>query len=415
MMKKYVFLAPNIANMGGAQMYIRNKVLYLKDKGWETDVITEWDGVPAIEELKQFKIKVPEIAFDIYCYSRRRRKKVVSHLSQLIKNKDYEEIVIESTCIQECTWAEEVAKEIGAKNFCFLLQEDNYVTNSGMQQFFSFKHKRRELVGIADTSLSDMFASFQPLAKEDSYRLPAYCNNVEADVEHSLIKIVENSNEDIVVGTLSRLDKPFVMPAIKEFCVYANKHKEKKFLYLLMGGAPEGSSIPNDIQAYVSSYAKNVELVMVGYLYPVPTRLLELCDVLFTSAGSCWACMRSGVPTISIDGNDFSPIGILGRTTQNTLFRGDSEPRLDFSTLMDEILVKRKYIKEEPNYKSGLPDFQSHMDFLASSSQDKVYFDMDSLKVEGRSDRILKWALAIIGPKMYQRLGAIKANLLKKG
>lgn len=413
-MKKYVFLAPSIANMGGAQMYICNKVLYLKDKGWKTDVITEGDGVPAIEELKQFKNSVPEIAFDSYCYSRRRRKKVVSQLSQLITNKEYEEIVIESTCIQECTWAELVAKEIGAKNFCFLLQEDNYVTNSGMQQFFFFKHKRRELVGIADTSLLDMFKTFHPLAKEESYRLPAYCNNVEADVEHPLINVVRNDNSDFVVGTLSRLDKPFVMPAIKDFCQYANKHKEKNFLYLLMGGAPEGSSIPNDIQAYISSNAENVELLMIGYLYPVPTKLLELCDVFFTSAGSGWVCARSGVPTIAIDGKDYKPIGILGRTTQSALFRGNNDPQIEFDELMDEILIQRKYKKEEPNYKSGLPDFQSHMDFLASSSAEKEYYDMDSIKIEDTSDRILKLALAIIGPNMYQRLGAIKANLLKK-
>ncbi len=284
-----------------------------------------------------------------------------------------------------------------------------------MQRFFSFKHKRRELVGIADTSLSDMFAPFQPLVKEESYRLPAYCNNVEADVEHPLINTVNSSTSDVVVGTLSRLDKPFVMPAIKQFCDYANKNKNKTFLYLLMGGAPEGSTIPEEIKTYISSKTKNVELLMIGYLYPVPTRLLEVCNVFFTSAGSCWACMRSGVPTISIDGNDYLPIGILGRTTQNTLFRGETEPPLDFSTLMDEILIQRKYKKEEPNYKSGLPDFQNHMDFLASSKPEKDYFDMDSIRIEDASEWILKWALAIIGPKMYQKLGAIKANFRKKG
>lgn len=413
-MRKYVFIIPTVANMGGAQMYIRNKLLWLRQQGWEVSVIVAQKGVARLKELQEFDLVVPELAFDIYNYSPKKKKKVIDFIVKKVCRGRIDELVIESTCISESSWAEEVARCINAKHISFLLQEDNTIINKGVQDFFMFKLRRKELFGITDVSLATMFSSFYSIKKEDSYSLPAYCNNVEADVDSPYIKKVKDAVCDYRIGMLSRLEKPFVTPAIKDFCLYAQAHHDKRFLLLLMGNAPKGSGILDQIKGQIKEYATNISVIATGYLYPVPTKLLEMCDAFFTSAGSSWVCLRSGVPTISIDGNDFKPIGILGRTTQHSLFRGENEPPLDFSKLMDDILIEKKYTKASPSYRKGLPDFSDHMKAVEDSSSEKEYYDVESIQPESMSDYKLKWALSVIGPENYLKLGYLKKKWLKK-
>ena len=413
-MKKYVFIVPSVANMGGAQMYIRNKVLYLRQHGWIVDVLSAIGGRAILTELQEFDFNLPELAFNIQYFSKRKKLKVIDAIIKRICTDDYDEVVIESTCIPESSWAEAVAKHIGAKHISFLLQEDNTVSDRGMQDFLLFKLRRKELFGIDDSSLAAMFSSFHPIGTNESYRLRADCTNVEADVDSPYIKRVNDAICDFRIGMLSRLDKPFVMPAIKDFCQYAQNHKDKKFLFLLMGDAPKGSGLLAQLQERIKEDAPNVSVIATGYLFPIPTKLLEQCDAFFTSAGAPWVCMRSGVPTISIDGNDFSPIGVLGRTTQHSLFRGENEPVQDCSNLMDDILIEKKYKKETPKYWEGTPDMSDHIKALKDSSSEKEYYDVEFIKPETRTDYKLKWALTIIGPENYLKLGSFKEKWTRR-
>lgn len=407
-MKKYVFIAPTLANMGGAQMYIRNKLLYLRQKDWVVSIIRAEGGFAQLSELQEFDVIVPELAFDIFCFSKRKRKKIVNFISNTIDANSFDEVIIESTCISEGSWAEAVASKIGAKHLLFLLQENNFVDNKGMRDFFTFKHQRKELVGISETSLLQLFEHFNPITPDISYSLPAYCNNVEADIDHPLLHTVEKKKYDAIVGCLSRLDKPFIIPSIGDFCKYANNNNEKRFLLLMIGGAPKGSGIEDKIITLVKTETSNVEIMVLGYLYPVPTKLLELCDVFFSSAGSAIVCMRSGAPTIVYDGNDYKPIGILGRTTNSLLFRDENEPPLNFSMLMEQILTKKRFIKEQPSFQDGLPDFSTHLEYLSTTKQEKKYFDVESIRPDSILDYKLKIALALIGANNYLKLGFLK-------
>lgn len=413
-MKKYIFIAPTVANMGGAQMYIRNKMLWLKQQGWDVDIIVAQGGAAKLVDLQRFECVVSELAFDILNFSEKKKVKVVNKIVHRIGAVKTDNVVIESTCISETLWAEAVAKRIFAKHFVYLLQEENKINNKGVQDFFLFKLKRKELYGIIEPSLDKMFRPFYQIANNEMYHLPAHSENVEADIDSPFINLVSKSKKDYVVGMFSRLDKPFVIPAIKKFCQYANNHHDSKYLLLVMGDAPEGVNLGKKILNLIKKTTRNVSLVLTGYIYPVPTRLLKLCDVFFSSAGCAWVCARSGVPTIAIDGNDFSPIGILGRTTTHALFRGENESKQDFFKLMDEVLTEKKHKKESPYYKEGLPDFGDHIKALEESVSEKEYFDVESIKPETKMDFKLKYALAVIGPKNYLKLGALKEKWTKR-
>lgn len=389
-------------------MYIRNKVLSLRENGWMVDVILAQRGKAKLSELQEFDFVIPELSFEIFNYSKKTKERVINEIVNRIQIDFPDEVVIESTCISESSWAEAVAERLGAKHISFLLQEENIVRNSGMQKFFAFKHARKELFGISETSLQMMFESFSPISKEESYWLPAYCNNVEADVDSPFIHQMNSLNYDYLIGMLSRLDKPFVLPAITDFYQYAQKHQDKKFVLLLMGDAPKDFDALEQIKKILNRQVSNVTLIATGYMYPVPTRLMEKCDAFFTSAGSSWTCMRSGVPTITYDGNDLKPIGILGRTTMNPIFRGEDEPQQDFSELMKQILEDGIFKKEIPHYEEGLPDFSNHFESLSKTSPVKEYYNVEAISLESLSDYKLKWALAVIGPQRYLKLGSLK-------
>lgn len=409
-MKKYVILTSSLSNMGGAQMYIRNKVLYLREHGWEATIIAGRAENIIIPELREFKDTVPEIDFCSFYFSSRKQERVIDRLKALIVDKKYDRIVIESTSTEVSTWAESVAQKIGAQHLIFLLQEHNCINNKRMQDFYIFKHQRRELAGITLKTLAAMFKEFHPIKTEESFRLQAYSNNVEADIQSELAESIDKSKYDYIVGAFSRLDKPFVLHAIEDFCKFALTHLDKHFLLLWIGDAPKGSLEREKVKTMIDKLP-NVQLIISGYVLPVPIKLLELCDVFISSAGSCWVCKRSGIPIISYDGNDYKPIGILGWTTNNSLFRDKDEPPQNLTSLLNDVLIEKKYPISPSDYLSGIPDFQSHMDFIDSMEKQQVYYDINKLQLESWSEHKTSIGLMLLGPKGYYALHNIKKQI----
>ena len=408
-MKKYVIMTSMLSNMGGAQMYIRNKILYLREHGWDASIIAGRAENILIPELREFKETVPELQFNSFLFSTRVRQRTINILEKQIADAKYSEIFIESTSIEVSTWAELVAKKIGATHLIYLLQEHNNVNNKLLQEFLVFKYHRHELAGISPKSLAAMFKTFYPLGELESYSLSASCNNVEADVECELLDKIDRSRFDYIVGAFSRMDKPYVLHAVEDFCNYASLCPPKRFLFIWIGDAPAGSQVPSKVKRMVD-VLPNVELLLIGYIFPVPYKLLEFCDAFISSAGSCKPCMRSGVPTISYDGNDFKPIGIVGRTTKNSLFRDKDELPLKLSDLLDDILVSKKYPKLQPKYRSGIPDFKKHMVFLDEMDHKKEYFDVNKIILETRLEKKVALGLAILGSRGYTWFHQIKAK-----
>ncbi len=402
-MRLYVFITTSLSNMGGAQMYMRNKLLYLRNNGWSSTIVSGQGQNITIPELKEFRCFYPELGFPIHYFSHRRQEKVLKAIVEGLLPGKYDEIVVESSSITTSTWAEEIARRIGARHLAFILQEQNRVSNIHLQQFFKFKHQRKELTGIAPNSLYDMFLPFSPISKDESYWLSASCSNVEADIDHPLLHKIDSSKYDAVVGLFSRLEKPFVEPTLQQFCKFALTKPSMKFLLLCIGNAPRGSNVVKRITDIVST-SSNVELLITGYLYPVPTKLLEVCDVILSSAGSCECSKRSGVPTISIDANDFMPIGILGKTTNRLTFRTDSEQPVELGLLLTQILIEKCYSKVEPSYQSGMPDFKAHIDFLSKANPEINYYDIYSIKPEDFTEKRIAMLLSLIGPRMYLNL-----------
>lgn len=402
-MKRYVFFSVDISNMGGGQMYVRNKLLFLKQQGWDVMIIPGVSTPIIIPELKAFNKCFPEIMYSISYFSQKKQKAIVDEISLMIKEGEFDEIVIESSNIGTSTWAEVIAKNVGARHFSFLLTEINNVQNRNLRHFFLFKHRRHELACINSNTIKMMFSPFKTLTEDESYCLRAYSDNVEADTDSPFIAEVGNKkNEcDYVIGILSRLDKPFVIYAIKDICSFARLNCEKKILLVMLGGYHHSFS-PQIIKEIIKN-EENVELIFTGYIYPIPIRLLNLFDLFISSSGSSRVCSRSGIATIPYDARDLKPIGILGYTTNSTLFHDKDGDEMDAVSLMKEVLIEKKYPNRESHYNTSIPDYSKHIEFMEQMEKEIDYFDTNSFRLQTLND-YLHYILLGFGYKKYQKI-----------
>lgn len=408
-MNKYVFVTPTINAMGGAQMYIRNKLMFLERMGWSVLIVSsEKSDNIIISELKIYKNDYfPELKYNCYEFSKARIKRVSKKIVSKINKQVDDRIIIESTSLQQATWSEHIAQTIRAKHIFFSLQESNVVTNVGFGRFLLFKHKRREIAGITPLSLSEMLSPFAHINDDQSYHLIASCSNVEEDVDCPILDEIEKRQFDSVIGCLSRLDKPFVIEGLKGVLDYCMTNPSQHFLLLFIGGAPS-SCIKHILD--ITRRVKNVNVAITGYIYPVPTKLLDLCDVFYSSAGSAWVCRRSGIPTISYDCKDFKPIGVLGKTTMNCMCRSLQEPPVPIQSLLKKILIEKIFVKEGSNYNCNTPDFSEHMLFVNDSTNELDYYDVLSISLISIKEKVRSIILTLLGAKFYSLLGDLKSR-----
>ena len=123
-MKHYIILTGGIHNMGGSEMYTRNKIIYLKTTGWHVNVFFYNRGEKIyLKELEEFKNNcIPELQNGYYYFNKIQRNSIVDRIYSGIDSNDY--VVIESQLIELTYWAELVAFKYGAKSILNCLEEN---------------------------------------------------------------------------------------------------------------------------------------------------------------------------------------------------------------------------------------------------------------------------------------------------
>ena len=64
-MKKYVILTSSIIGIGGAQLYTRNKLNFLKERGWEVEVLSFSEGDIVFNELKEYEKSIVRALYHV--------------------------------------------------------------------------------------------------------------------------------------------------------------------------------------------------------------------------------------------------------------------------------------------------------------------------------------------------------------
>lgn len=413
-MDSYILLATTICNMGGAQKYLQSKMIWLKANDWKVMVLYYQDGKKILSgfDTEQTHL-VKELQYPNYYYNKSRQRRIVNSLFELVKNdvSKVNRVVIESTTIALASWGEPLAQMFKAKHLVFTLQERDIINNRSFADFVVFKFNRKEIAGVTKLAVQRIMSSCgYEIPLEQSYTLDACSSSPVENYEYPLADEIKNIHADYIIGSIGRLDKPYVTPTIESIIHYIRKDSTHRYVLLLIGDASKESGRRKAIEQMCQGIS-NLTLYITGYLSPIPTELIQICNVFLSSSGSAGVSYREGVPTISIDGKDLQPIGVVGYTTQNRLFRS-TEPIRPVEEYLDEVLKQGMYpVKEPIPYPE--PDYQSHLIFLENECINQDYYDVSKL-CWNKEQRLQRWLMPIIGPRLYHTcISNIKTRFLK--
>ena len=334
-MKTYIFLNNSIRQMGGAQMYIRNKMLALEKEGWHVEVFYFLEGKILIPELKKFKDnRIENLRFPIFSLSENARKQVLNIISNRVTKSD------ESVTFGFRHWGELIAEHLSGLNLLFFVNETYPKLSKAEEDYLLWKQKRGEYLNHISVKKKASIRVASEHNDKYEFIMTPYNNVVSPESIN-----FEFDKSLPVITSIGRLEKNYILKMVLEVIKFAEENDTKVNLFFI-GGASEKGYIDN-IKAELSK-TNMVIPHFFGYLFPIPVNILDVTDVVIAVSGSVLVGVSRNIPTISIDVNDSYPLGVFGHTTHSRLFRSN-EAIVPTSEILKDIILDNKY-KEAVNY-----------------------------------------------------------------
>lgn len=387
---KYIFLTNFIVEIGGAQQFLRNKVVELQKRGFDVFLFHAKNAPVYINDLKVFKKNFyPELRYSPICFNRREIERVIESIIAECNGIEPDSI-IDTSCIPNLEWGELIAKKCKCKCVGFLVDEAFSPTRDEIE-FLTFKHKRKEIAGTSKQSLHLLFHDFHHVKEDECYSFYPCCSNTVDNVDNPFEQVTTNRDGCISIGCLGRLDKPYIINSLNTIALYIKEHQEKKFNVIVIGSGTS-SQHEKKIQNIFKSVS-NANLVITGFLYPIPRNLLKGLDVCISSAASAKVSANEGVPTVYVNALTGKPVGIMNYTlpiNDDQLSRY-SENYINMNQTLDDILFNDYCKKNNPLSPTCITDYSSlikeeinnQLDFISSSIQEKKYYDITLIHPQG--------------------------------
>lgn len=379
----YIILSPQLGDMGGSQMYVCNKSIYMKARGWNVKLVYFTESELLIKRFEEFERHcVPELAWGIQYYCPRRVKEIVRKLAATLKSDDHE-VVIESSLFHLAFWGELLARELKAKHILHLLEEDVLHFSSRVADFMEWKLERWEFMNASEKKLRLFFRSrYKPRYKDFEFTTDFFCSNVSQEEDCPDGEEVSFAQADETILSIGRLDKPYIQEMVNQVLVYADAHRDRCMNMVFIGASPDGSAEQKIEKAFADH--TNVRIYLLGYKYPVPASIVKQADVAIATSNSVQVSYNQGVPTISVDANDHFAIGLYGVDTWQMVFRND-ERQVPISDYLEKVLVRKEFPRQERvvNDKSELEILDAHFrgqaEFIQRRAFDDQYYRIERL------------------------------------
>lgn len=420
MKKKYIFLTADIHVVGGMQSYVACKSDFLIKNNYDINVIYKGfsGGKCVISQLnKHVNYGIIELCYPPFKLPKKIVSKVISKMIKIIgKLDDYNEIIIESQDDTTSQWGEILASKIKAKHFCMICNErfkgkDKFYKEK--MDFYLFKFYRKEIAGIKEESLQLLFEDKKTLKDNEKYFLN--CEGLKAiqDIDDTRIKQIKD-NMDYSICYVGRMDKGYVDNIINGIERFCQDNINKKIQVVFIGKADCKKKL---IEKKISN-KKNVSVLLMGDMVPIPKKIIEKMDIAIGGSGSAIACARAGTLTLVADAKNFLCNGLLGYETDNFLYHNIDEKQSSFYEALKRVLIDKNYNKDE-KYKEILKEnsgenYKEHMEFIKNSDSKNLYYDIELL-LNGKKINIFKIIKLLLNskfPKVAKKYHSIKDKFL---
>lgn len=320
-MNSYCIIIPSFAGLGGAQLYALRRAKYLNDNGYEvTFLVSEYDQkilvMPDyVKVMYHSKLNVP-----IFFTSNKSKKEFFHKVKMHFYKAN--NIIIESFSWEPSTWGELMANELKAKHFIYSLGEP-YLYPARyryVMDYAIFKLKRNEFIGLSSSSLKIILGK---------YFLPELNNYVNISFDTSeLIEFTKPQFLDqcqansFIIGTVSRLTKPYINELIYSTIRLAQAYPIKVFSLIICGESTLKGYTSKDYEIRFLNnpeikIPQNLKIIFPGYTHPLGKDLFKKLNVFVGMGTAVINSISQGCPTIVVDPRVNQSIGILGIDTDN--------------------------------------------------------------------------------------------------
>ena len=383
-MKKYIFVTFPITHAGGGQCYVAAKANYLESQGWSVSVFSSAVSRsikrcvnPMLDKYMDGCIVslFPPPSYYPVCMINR----LLGKMYQIAGPKEeFEEIIVESHDSATALWGELLAEKYGARHYNFLLNEHfrgKGIYYEANMDFFLFKFQRKELLGNL-TTFNRLFQGYRTVEKSE---YPGELRTDEAPIQDIPSPIVDDIiRKDWNICYIGRGTKPYVENIIIQVGDFASLYPDKSIQLLLVGDA----ECQRDTINRVKIEHKNLSIVELGFLHPLPLKLYDKVDVVIAGSGSARHSAEIGAITIVADTETKQSDGILGYETLNSIYKSSDSVSTTFTDALKRVLVDKVYLKMENKFpkRKGVEWYVQYcFKLFSQSEQKKEYYSYEKL------------------------------------
>ncbi len=403
-MKKYLFLTSDLYHIGGMELYLYGKSVFLEKSGWQTFVVYSRTsgGKCEIPGLQRYAAGgIAETGLPPYCWNYKQIDAVTNRIADLVGDTS-DGLIVESHTSATSLWGDIVAKRLGGKHFCFLCNETFKGAGKDYGKyldFYDFKHKRKELLGINKESLRLLFDGYKTVPENECYSFFGVPADPVEDVPFDDSRIPA---ADLTICYLGRTAKDYFPDVCKGVSEYAAGNADKKICFVIVGDV----SGRKDVIESAFNGLENLTVAPLGNMFPIPKKLFSRIDVAVAGSGSALVAAYEGVPTLVADATTRKSNGLLGYDTADYLYADKGAVVTDFRAAL------ARTVDEKPHErlpfilppKTG-PDkyYKEQLDFVESNSSDTEYYPLEKLS-KNKCDfrRVLKLKLIKIKKALFR-------------
>lgn len=317
-MNSYLIITPNVCNMGGAQLYVLRRALYLVGKGYNVFVVIWFDNgfFPLEAQFKGIPIYfASELSKPFILVSKKKSDAIIRRIANFAKLD--KNTIIESHTLSAIEWGEIISSQYNCKHLAYPLSEasvSNYIWLPG-KKIFKEKLDNNEFYGLSDASLEIIFG--KP-------HIPNNYVNVGFDEEELAERCIPNlnlglKNNDFVISTIARLEKSYIEKLIEDTIKLAKAYRNQPFVLIIAGGSDTGKRQDFLVEKYKKIYdsCSNLRVFFTGYITTLGKDLFQISDVFVgTGLAAINAISQSRITVVIDERNDLS-LGFLGVDAKN--------------------------------------------------------------------------------------------------
>lgn len=396
----YLFLTNDITGVGGGQIYLAVKSEHLLVQGWDVEVWSYTGGKVVIPQLQKYEENVlPGLSHRYSTATAAMHSRV---MDEICSHVDGERVVVESYSLDMAMWGEAIAQRLSERmqtaHLWYNLVENARSPGGKEREFALFKWSQGLFRGITSSSLHLMLPEI-PDGEGGLYSLGVGEGNIR-DVGFPSEWDVER-NEDFVILSVGRLDKPYIQDMLTETAAFARRlESEGKSVRLIMVGDTRDTYRKRRLRETVAGiYGLNVE--WWGEVWPMPRAIYDRADIFVGLSGAAEEAAAEGLPTVILDSNDHQVIGLLGETTHHELYRSADESPLPLREVMCDLFRQRELRRESRGSfrkEKQERDFTAH-DHLADTARQRIFFDVSHIAPRDFKGKILKFINRMDGGK----------------